>query len=204
MVEFGLKLQDNRVEEWSDKYIDYEKLKRLIQNVKKAHMQSRNTERRNEFIVGDVRLEYETNDTMVDAGGGLRVGGGGGGLDEFLTSSRHSELSALTNKSEDNYGAVTPVTNGGSSMKRSGSNGSLGTSSVNSIGSGFRLLAKMSQASGQFHRHRQGNRLKEAWKLEEKRHNEFSRLLLQEVSFVSSFSVVQSQRGSFVILTPTV
>jgi len=34
MVEFGLKLQDNKVREWSDKYIDYEKLKRLLQIAK--------------------------------------------------------------------------------------------------------------------------------------------------------------------------
>ena len=36
MVEFGLKLEDNKVDEWSDKYIDYEQLKKLIQNAKVA------------------------------------------------------------------------------------------------------------------------------------------------------------------------
>lgn len=36
MVEFGLKLEDNKVEEWAAKYIDYEKLKSLIKKAKKA------------------------------------------------------------------------------------------------------------------------------------------------------------------------
>lgn len=30
MVEFGLKLQDNKVSDWSDKYLDYEKLKAIL------------------------------------------------------------------------------------------------------------------------------------------------------------------------------
>lgn len=41
MVEFGLKLEDNKVEQWSDKYIDYEKLKSVL---KKAKVASSNVE----------------------------------------------------------------------------------------------------------------------------------------------------------------
>eukprot|EP00804_Cyclotella_cryptica_P023799 CCRYP_011181-RD/>CCRYP_011181-RD protein AED:0.08 eAED:0.08 QI:408/1/1/1/0.9/0.72/11/3644/212 len=37
MVEFGLKLEDNKVEQWSDKYIDYEKLKSILKKAKAAH-----------------------------------------------------------------------------------------------------------------------------------------------------------------------
>lgn len=36
MVEFGLKLQDNKVAEWSDKYIEYEKLKLLLKRAEVA------------------------------------------------------------------------------------------------------------------------------------------------------------------------
>jgi len=36
MVEFGLKLEDNKVAEWSDRYIDYEKLKSLLKKAKGA------------------------------------------------------------------------------------------------------------------------------------------------------------------------
>jgi len=34
MVEFGLKLEDNKVDEWSTKYIDYEKLKAILKRAK--------------------------------------------------------------------------------------------------------------------------------------------------------------------------
>jgi len=34
MVEFGLKLEDNRVDDWADKYIDYEKLKAVLKRAK--------------------------------------------------------------------------------------------------------------------------------------------------------------------------
>ena len=34
MVEFGLKLEDNKVDKWSNKYIDYEKLKAILKRAK--------------------------------------------------------------------------------------------------------------------------------------------------------------------------
>lgn len=36
MVEFGLKLEDNKVSDWSDNYIDYEALKKILKKAKKA------------------------------------------------------------------------------------------------------------------------------------------------------------------------
>jgi len=36
MVEFGLKLEDNKVSEWSEHYIDYEGLKKILKKAKKA------------------------------------------------------------------------------------------------------------------------------------------------------------------------
>ena len=36
MVEFGLKLEDNKVAEWSDKYLQYEKLKKILKKCKSA------------------------------------------------------------------------------------------------------------------------------------------------------------------------
>ena len=36
MVEFGLKLEDNKVSEWSDHYIDYEALKKILKKAKAA------------------------------------------------------------------------------------------------------------------------------------------------------------------------
>ena len=36
MVEFGLKLQDNKVSKWADKYLNYERLKTLLKKAKSA------------------------------------------------------------------------------------------------------------------------------------------------------------------------
>ena len=36
MVEFGLKLNDNKTAKWSHHYLDYEKLKRMLKKAKKA------------------------------------------------------------------------------------------------------------------------------------------------------------------------
>jgi hypothetical protein len=41
MVEFGLKLDDNKVSEWSDHYIDYESLKKLLKKAKAAEKRYR-------------------------------------------------------------------------------------------------------------------------------------------------------------------
>ena len=189
MVEFGLKLQDNKVEEWAEKYMDYEKLKRILQNAKKTQKASKELERRNQFIVKEVRLAYETNGcspttkATASSMGDITVesehgnSGGGGGLDEFMSSSRHSELSSLTGKSDDGGGGGYGATMSTGGLRRSNSELSLA-----SAGSAISLLAKMSQASGLFHKHRQEQKLKESWKLEEKRHAEFSKALLQEVS----------------------
>src|SRR6056300_1297076 len=37
MVEFGLKLEDNKVDKWSTKYIDYEKLKSILKRAKSGY-----------------------------------------------------------------------------------------------------------------------------------------------------------------------
>ena len=36
MVEFGLKLSDNKVSKWADKYLNYVRLKGLLKKVKAA------------------------------------------------------------------------------------------------------------------------------------------------------------------------
>ena len=36
MVEFGLKLEDNKVSDWGEHYLDYEGLKKILKKAKKA------------------------------------------------------------------------------------------------------------------------------------------------------------------------
>jgi len=55
MVEFGLKLQDNKVQEWSNKYIDYEKLKQLLKIAKKARKAIDSLKDQNQDTATDIR-----------------------------------------------------------------------------------------------------------------------------------------------------
>lgn len=59
MVEFGLKLEDNTVEEWKSHYIDYEGLKKLIKNANKAHEHRLELERRNPSLAADIKENYQ-------------------------------------------------------------------------------------------------------------------------------------------------
>lgn len=51
MVEFGLKLEDNKVAEWSNKYIDYEKLKSILKRAKAAAEHREELIKRNDPVV---------------------------------------------------------------------------------------------------------------------------------------------------------
>jgi len=59
MVEFGLKLKDNKVGEWSEYYIDYEKLKRLLKSAKKASDTREELESRNLESASCIRAAYD-------------------------------------------------------------------------------------------------------------------------------------------------
>ena len=65
MVEFGLKLEDNKVEEWQDKYINYEELKTLIKNAKKAYSARQELEKRNPSMAAEIRAK------MIDSSSSL-------------------------------------------------------------------------------------------------------------------------------------
>ena len=51
MVEFGLKLEDNKVKKWSDKYIDYEYLKELLQRVQDTNKALADSEKKHSAIL---------------------------------------------------------------------------------------------------------------------------------------------------------
>jgi len=59
MVEFGLKLDDNTVEEWKINYIDYEGLKKLIKNASKAHEYRLELQSRNPPLAADIQESYQ-------------------------------------------------------------------------------------------------------------------------------------------------
>lgn len=58
MVEFGLKLEDNKVAEWSEKYIDYEKLKNLLDKAKAAIKKKTELEKRKPELAEEIIAAY--------------------------------------------------------------------------------------------------------------------------------------------------
>jgi len=66
MVEFGLKLEDNKVEEWQDKYINYEELKTLIKNAKKAYSARQELEKRNPSMAAEIRAKMNDSSSSLN------------------------------------------------------------------------------------------------------------------------------------------
>lgn len=65
MVEFGLKLEDNKVSEWADKYIDYNKLKMLIEKLSELTKKRKELEKRNPNLSKVVMEEILLNPSGV-------------------------------------------------------------------------------------------------------------------------------------------
>lgn len=63
MVEFGLKLEDNKVEEWAHAYINYEALKGLIAAAKKAEKTRDELEAQNSSLAAIIRLDLANDET---------------------------------------------------------------------------------------------------------------------------------------------
>ena len=58
MVEFGLKLEDNKVSEWSDKYIDYEDLKKILKKASAAVKKLDELVKRHPELAEEIMLAY--------------------------------------------------------------------------------------------------------------------------------------------------
>lgn len=59
MVEFGLKLQDNEVSEWSEHYIAYERLKALLKRVKAAHTRYEENAKKKPALAAEIKSNYK-------------------------------------------------------------------------------------------------------------------------------------------------
>jgi hypothetical protein len=59
MVEFGLKLQDNQVSEWSDHYISYEQLKTLLKQAKQARQRYQENAKKRPALAEQVKDNYD-------------------------------------------------------------------------------------------------------------------------------------------------
>jgi len=59
MVEFGLKLQDNQVAEWSEHYIAYEELKKLLKKVKQAIARYEEQAKKKPELAEEIKSNYD-------------------------------------------------------------------------------------------------------------------------------------------------
>ena len=59
MVEFGLKLQDNQVSEWSEYYIAYHDLKALLKKVKQAIARYEDQAKKKPALAAEIKTNYE-------------------------------------------------------------------------------------------------------------------------------------------------
>mmetsp|Transcript_17546 Transcript_17546/g.35022 ORF Transcript_17546/g.35022 Transcript_17546/m.35022 type:complete len:941 (-) Transcript_17546:116-2938(-) len=129
MVEFGLKLEDNKVDKWSTKYIDYEKLKAILKRAKSGF------EYRDELIarmpasvIAEVNQErklraLESSNSLMSGRVSLlsgrsanqQKGGGGGGGDlsplEMTTAAVPQTVVAIADAHKDEASAAedTPL-----------------------------------------------------------------------------------------------
>ncbi|GAX28880.1 hypothetical protein FisN_20Lh184 [Fistulifera solaris] len=60
MVEFGLKLEDNKVEEWSEYYIQYERLKKILKKCKEARQKCADLEEKRPDEAATIRKAVES------------------------------------------------------------------------------------------------------------------------------------------------
>uniref|UniRef100_A0A7S4RJ89 SPX domain-containing protein n=1 Tax=Ditylum brightwellii TaxID=49249 RepID=A0A7S4RJ89_9STRA len=96
MVEFGLKLEDNKVAEWSNEYIDYEKLKTVLKKAKAASKTADELLAKRPELVDDIRAEYEAEkEEEAD------------GIDSIVSSSRMYPINET-----DHIKNLPPVDNG--------------------------------------------------------------------------------------------
>lgn len=205
MVEFGLKLTDNKVEEWAHAYINYEALKGLIAAAKKAERARDELEARNASLAAEIKVQVATSNSSnylnVDSDSKF----------DDLSYADESETQSLISFSEPNSahggggGAVAGViTSGhyggyGTSSHHEAQNGSnpdflrtgektglSRTSSDASLSSATSMVESVSRSvSGYlpyFQRHTYEHKMKKAIKNENKAIQNFRSSLYDEVS----------------------
>ena len=65
MVEFGLKLEDNKVSEWSEHYIDYESLKKILKKAKNAQKHYKDLCEKNPLDAERITQAYRSGDQSI-------------------------------------------------------------------------------------------------------------------------------------------
>ena len=154
MVEFGLKLDDNKVSEWSELYLDYEALKKILKTAKKSQKKYEELCQQNPieaeavtkaFRSGDItHVTIDSSSSMQDFSNMAKVGQGKGQGKEqqqdpsnigrqYLTTIHSEKGSIVADGNDDNDEEVGVSTEYTALLKRQDSNKSLDTAATKNI-----------------------------------------------------------------------
>ena len=154
MVEFGLKLDDNKVSEWSELYLDYEALKKILKTAKKSQKKYEELCQQNPieaeavtkaFRSGDItHVTIDSSSSIQDFSNMAKVGQGRGQGKEqqqdpsnigrqYLTTIHSEKGSIVADGNDDNDEEVGVSTEYTALLKRQDSNKSLDTAATKNI-----------------------------------------------------------------------
>jgi hypothetical protein len=191
MVEFGLKLQDNKVQEWADKYIDYEKLKKLLSATKKVVKEKEALKSRHPNAAIDVIAAYEEEKNggdpkslQLDSNESFTLGDSKHSIETSVDGSPSKAdnsdegLSFVTDEKKPliymgDLAEAKKKYGSGASMKRSNSDGSLTS----------RLW--MSNVTGIFQKQSFASKLKDVLRREDEAIEKFKTCIYEEVEKVN-------------------
>jgi hypothetical protein len=105
MVDFGLKLEDNKVSEWSDKYIDYDALKKILKTASAEIKKKDELMRRKPQVAQAVLAQYrEGKPTPFSSHTDLQNLASGDGVDQVPAESK-----PLLKQTDETYGSHQSV-----------------------------------------------------------------------------------------------
>eukprot|EP00586_Coscinodiscus_wailesii_P022591 CAMPEP_0172520016 /NCGR_PEP_ID=MMETSP1066-20121228/291753_1 /TAXON_ID=671091 /ORGANISM="Coscinodiscus wailesii, Strain CCMP2513" /LENGTH=854 /DNA_ID=CAMNT_0013302695 /DNA_START=63 /DNA_END=2627 /DNA_ORIENTATION=- len=202
MVEFGLKLQHNKVADWSDKYIDYEELKSILERAKAANGELEDLKTKDPKLFDEVVAEYERDHsehashasashkssfeslTQIDS---CTVSNQSGQAKKEIPGTLNppsAETTVLVPIKDSSREASSYGTNANGANEKSGMKQSL--SSSESAMEGIRRAATGVVEYFQ-HDSLYTRNVKKALQLRDSTHSMFSRLIFQEMSKVNTF-----------------
>ena len=181
MVEFGLKLEDNKVSEWAAYYIDYEKLKKLLEKLNAAVKYRDQLELKSPTLATKLRNEF-----LATTGKKRAFSRSNSPIDEEVYG-EEDELTKLIEKSETSYKTVD---NGSTLEAESSLAASASTDYITKAGGFKKSSSGQSMSPTFFHRatqHRYEANYEEALSAVEDSLEMFSECVYEEVDKVNRF-----------------
>jgi hypothetical protein len=200
MVEFGLKLEDNKVSDWAEHYINYEKLKTTLTKLKAAIKKKEELFKRKPDLAKDIELAYEAHmyEGDTDAILSQRLG--------FNSSSNIGDESKAEEAATDLVDKVPEqqalLQRSAVAIKEYGSNNTLASGEAiatdSGVGGGIRrtLSGTFSGVSGYLANSRYENKLQEHLKAIDGLRAQFHEQLIFEVQKVNTFYLKESEELS--------